>query len=261
MNRIHENKFVQPQMFTGPKISVCMATYNGAKYVEAQLRSVLAQLGPNDEIVIFDDHSTDDTVNIIKSLSDPRIRVSINGCNIGHVRNFEKCITAAKGQFIFLCDQDDIWETGRVELMISEMIRYDCKAVVSNLSVFIDENNYTIKSLLIDKIRASHGSFWGNIIRMFLGRTGYFGCAMAFHADLRRFILPIPHTVECHDHWIAMTANFKRTMRHVDQVTLRRRLHANNFTPLKRRTFHKIAKPRVLMLASYLIIIWRWITR
>ncbi len=74
------------------KISVCLATYNGEKYIKEQLNSILSQLGNDDEIIISDDHSTDNTIEIIKSLEDDRIKIFVNNLEKGYSKNFENAI-------------------------------------------------------------------------------------------------------------------------------------------------------------------------
>ena len=91
------------------KISVCIATYNGAKYIEEQVQSILYQLSEKDEIINSDDGSKDNTLAIIKSLNDARIKVIHNTLKHGLVSNFENAIKHADGDYIFLSDQDDIW--------------------------------------------------------------------------------------------------------------------------------------------------------
>lgn len=90
-------------------ISVCMAAYNGEKYIKEQLLSILKQIGPNDEVVISDDGSKDRTKDIVDSLNDKRIRYVENKNKHGFTHNFENALQIAQGDYIFLADQDDIW--------------------------------------------------------------------------------------------------------------------------------------------------------
>ena len=91
------------------KISVCIATFNGEKYISSQLDSILNQVVPVHEIIISDDMSTDNTIEIIKNCNNPIIKIFINKERLGVAKNFENAIKHANGDFIFLCDQDDIW--------------------------------------------------------------------------------------------------------------------------------------------------------
>jgi glycosyltransferase involved in cell wall biosynthesis len=103
---------INPDVATNPgepRISACMAAYNGEPYVEAQLRSILPQLKPTDEVIIVDDVSTDGTAARIVEIGDPRIRVLQHQRNRGVVATFEDALRAATGDILFLCDDDDLW--------------------------------------------------------------------------------------------------------------------------------------------------------
>ena len=96
-------------------ISVVMATYNGAKYLAEQIDSILVQLTDNDEIIVSDDCSTDNTVDILHSYKDGRLRVIRTTGNLGPIRNFEYALSHARNNIIVLSDQDDQWLPDRLE--------------------------------------------------------------------------------------------------------------------------------------------------
>ena len=100
-------------------ISVAMATYNGEAYIVQQIESILHQTHPVDEIIIVDDGSTDRTVDYIRQLNCPLIRLWQNETNLGYIENFYKALTQTTGAYIFLADQDDIWEPDKVEQVLS----------------------------------------------------------------------------------------------------------------------------------------------
>ena len=85
-------------------ISVCVATYNGEKYIKEQLLSILSQIGLNDEVVVSDDHSNDSTIDIVKSLNDKRVKIIYNEGNRGYTSNFENALKHAKGDYVFISD-------------------------------------------------------------------------------------------------------------------------------------------------------------
>lgn len=94
-------------------ISVCIATYNGEKFIKQQLTSILEQLAPADEIIVSDDNSKDNTRNIIEELNDGRIKI-IDGPGMSSpTKNFEQALKHAKGDYIFLADQDDVWKRAK----------------------------------------------------------------------------------------------------------------------------------------------------
>jgi len=222
-------------------ISVCIASYNGENHIVKQLNSILEQLDHNDEIIIVDDHSVDGTVNQIMSLNDPRIKIFINESNKGHVFSFDRAISLAMNDFVFTSDQDDIWIPGRVSLMIDELIRSKADLITSNFE-WIDDDEKPIY-ILIDGVKVSNSSkFIKNIFDIYVGKTNYFGCCMAFRRSFVKLISPIPPFVESHDVWIALAANFIGSNCHLDANTLRKRKHSNNTTSTvsKRSLFQKI---------------------
>ena len=98
-------------------ISVCMATYNGEKYIRDQLDSIICNLNEKeDEIIISDDGSCDRTLDIINEYVNcyPGMIKIVEGPHKGVVKNFEHAISIAQGEYIFLSDQDDIWENNKV---------------------------------------------------------------------------------------------------------------------------------------------------
>lgn len=120
-------------------ISVAIATYNGQEFIKEQLLSILNQTMPVDEIVICDDQSSDDTVKIIQELLCDKIYLYQNEKNLGYKLNFKKALSYCKGDYIFLCDQDDIWKPNKVQTMIEIMQNHpEIKALASTYDL-IDE--------------------------------------------------------------------------------------------------------------------------
>ena len=124
-------------------ISIAIATYNGEKFIKEQLDSIFNQTILPDEIVICDDNSNDNTLNIVNEYKDRNIPLVIvkNKINQGYKKNFYNAIKKCRGDFIFLCDQDDIWKNDKLESMISIM-KDDNNILLlcSNLKPFYVEN-------------------------------------------------------------------------------------------------------------------------
>lgn len=210
-------------------ISVCMATYNGARYVERQLRSILEQLGPGDEVVIVDDCSRDDTVSVIEKIGDPRIRLERNARNRREIYSFGRAIELSRNKIIFTADQDDVWVPGRAALMVRRLEESGAALVTSNFT-WMDEDERPIV-VEFDGVQAAQSAHHrANIRDIFIGKTNYFGCAMAFRRSLLPFIVPIPDYVESHDLWIALAANLIGSNLHIEDATLRKRRHSSNAT-------------------------------
>ncbi len=185
------------------KISVCIATFNGAEYIRAQLDSILPQLSPDDEVIISDDSSTDNTISIVRSFNDGRIRIYENNKFKSPVFNFENAIKFSSGEYIFLSDQDDIWTNDKVKVMMMELDRYEL--VVSDCFITDKDLNIILPSMF--GINKSGSGIIRNSIK-----NAYLGCCMAFNRKILDKCLPFPKDIPMHDIWIGMVADaFYRT--------------------------------------------------
>lgn len=235
-------------------ISVCMASYNGAQYIEKQIESILDQLSLGDELIIVDDCSTDDTVNIIKKFNSDYIKLFKNEKNIGYVRNFEKALGLAKNNYICLADQDDVWIGGRLQKLEAKIESENVYLVASNFNPSFEDSKNDKKFLKL-KIENST-EYLGNIIRIFQGKSAYYGCTMMLDRQLLKFILPFPKYIEAHDLWIAMNANLLKSIHHLYDDTLIYNVHQNN-TSLKKRSFLKKIKSRYYFCQALINILKR----
>ncbi len=234
-------------------ISVCMATYNGQDFINDQLNSILYQLNANDEIIIVDDCSTDNTYDMLLNYSDARLKIFRNDENEGHISTFEKSIKYSSGDFIFLSDQDDIWVDGRVNLMVGELSSKNF--VASNYNLIDKFNNAISRTVDQPLLRKNSNKNLLNIISIFLGNSNYFGCAMAFRSSMKSIILPFPVGLESHDLWIATAANFTGSVSHIEGTTLLRRIHGNNFSVINRSPKKKFLARIVFLKTIYSLIL------
>jgi glycosyltransferase involved in cell wall biosynthesis len=226
------------------KISVCMAAYNGAKYIRLQLESILNQLGPNDQLVVVDDGSTDNTVQIINSFIDPRIQLHINSVNIGVVRTFDRALHLVKGDLIFLSDQDDRWYDNKISVINNIFTLQDVDLVVHDAKIV--EGNHIISSSLFQ-----FGNSRTGVIKNIISNT-YTGCCMVFKRDILSKVLPIPAKNGIfHDAWIGIMAEYygyKITF--IDVVLIEFNRHDRNASTLKRRAIYRILSERIILLLA-----------
>ena len=212
------------------KISVCMTTYNGAKYIQSQILSIISQLGENDELIISDDGSTDETIEIIKLLKDDRVKLLIHLRNkIGRKdsyphylvsKNFENALKEATGDIIFLADQDDIWVENKIAIMMPYFNKYSM--VMSNCFV-IDENGLIISNSFFKKVNLPRG------LVLNIYTPIYHGCCMAFSKSILDKALPFPEKMILHDSWIGILAeNFGEVKFISDKLVLYRRHFSNS---------------------------------
>jgi glycosyltransferase involved in cell wall biosynthesis len=179
-------------------VSVCLASYNGDKYIAEQIDSILLQLGREDELIISDDGSTDRTVSIIIDFAkkDSRIHFITNTGKHGCIRNFENALCSVKGDIVFLSDQDDVWLPDKYKEMIILLQKY---ILVCSDSVIVDENLNELKSSFFDYYNSEKGIL-KNVIK-----STYFGSCMAFRKEILKYALPFPNTNEIgHDLWLGL---------------------------------------------------------
>ena len=222
-------------------ISVAMCTYNGAKYIQEQLDSILHQTKSVDEIVICDDGSTDGTIEIIENISahaPTNIHVYINETNMGVQRNFEKAIALCHGDLVFLSDQDDVWQIDKVEKILVWFQNNPTKDVVFSDAYIIDE-----KGMLIPKDRlwrhvefSNRERFWfdfGLGLEVFLHGQIATGATMALRNPHKKLILALPDKSIYQDEVIAGTALAKNSMGYISEPLMSYRLHDSQSCGLK----------------------------
>ncbi|KMQ80375.1 Alpha-L-Rha alpha-1,3-L-rhamnosyltransferase [Candidatus Burkholderia pumila] len=229
-------------------ISICIAAYNGAKYIVEQIDSIIGQIGPEDEIVVCDDQSADDTLAILASYNDPRIRIHRNETRLGHVRNFEKAMRLSRGEFIFLSDQDDIWLPDHVQSMLARLNENpSVNLVASNFDLIDAQGNPTGE---FRKLGEPGKTPLAQIGAIFLGRAPYYGCTFVFRRRLMQSCLPIPKGIESHDIWFALIASSIGTVVNLQTPTLLHRIHGENMTVEKRRALGVVLKSRLRFLSA-----------
>lgn len=201
-------------------ISVCIASYNGGLYIKEQLDSILSQIGESDELIVSDDNSTDNTVDVIKSINDNRIILLNNSTGHGVNYNFENALRHAKGDYIFLADQDDVWLPGKVAKCVAALEDADC--VVHDATVV--DSNLEVHEESFFKSRNSGKGFIKNIYK-----NTYLGCCMAFKSKILKDALPIPKTKSFyHDNWIGGIADLKYNLVFLPEKLILFRRHDHN---------------------------------
>ena len=187
-----------------------MCSYNGGRFLSDQLESIAAQNRLPDELVICDDSSTDESVEIIKSFARGApfpVRLEINKKNLGSTKNFERTIGLCTGDIIALSDQDDVW--GPEKLIRTETIlcqRPSVGLVFTDADV-VDERLDPLGIRLWDSqgfARSERNSMSdGHGLEVLLNRNVVTGATMVFRASFKPIVLPIPG-IWVHDGWIAL---------------------------------------------------------
>lgn len=202
-------------------ISVCMATYNGEKYIKEQLDSILLQIGDKDEIIISDDGSSDATIEIVESYQDSRIKIYRNSFK-NLILNFEFALKQASGDFIFLSDQDDVWLPNKVQVSISYLMHNDI--VVSNCQV-VNQQLIVINKSFFELNKTKKGLF-SNLIK-----NSYLGCCLAFRKEILSKVLPFPKNIPMHDIWLGFVAELFYKIKFIEEPLMLYRRHGGNESP------------------------------
>ena len=173
------------------------------------------------EVIVSDDGSGDNTVEIVKSFEDARIKL-IRGPHAGLISNYEFLLSHASGEYIFLADQDDVWLPNKVEVMlahlqVADLAVCDCKVVDSQLNL--------LKPSFF-ALRHSGPGIVHNLLR-----NSYLGCCIAFRRRLLKYALPFPPSLPMHDWWLGLIAETFGTVVFIDQPLVMYRRHGGNVTP------------------------------
>lgn len=232
-------------------ISVCIATYNGEEYIEKQINSILVQLKNNDEIIISDDSSTDNTLDVIKSFNDERIKIFPNNKFYSPIFNFENALKQAKGDYIFLSDQDDIWLDNKVSKMVEALKQYSL--VVSDCYVVDKDCNIIRDSFFL---KQPTPGILKNIIK-----NNYIGCCMAFRREVLTKALPFPKQIAMHDIWLGLCGSlYYKAIFIPDKLILYRR-HGNNASPTGERSKYSLKYKLCYRIELILLLVKRFMHR
>ena len=213
-------------------ISVCMPTYNGEKFIRIQLESILSQIGNDDEVVISDDSSTDKTVEIIKSFNDSRIHLLENNSFHSPIYNLENALKNAKGDFIFLSDQDDEWTVDKVSVCMEKL--KDCDLLIHDADI-VDGNGIQTAESFFKLNHTKKGKFYN------LLKNGYLGCCMCFAKKLCEVLLPFPKELPMHDIYIGNFAAFNGyRIKFIEGKLIHYRRHGNNASITSEHSHRKL---------------------
>lgn len=241
------------------KVSVALTTYNGEKYILKQLHSLLFQRRTIDEVVIFDDASTDKTVEIVKDFIEKNHLITwhfySNKKTLGFAKNFKNAIKKTTGDIIFLCDQDDIWYNTKVGAMLNRFESDErIKAIYSSFT-FIDEDDNIIRTH--KKITHSNNNLIKFRIEPFetvkidLSTICSYnispGCTLAFTRDVRDLYLERTQSTCVHDWELASIAAFLDGLYFFNTPLTSYRIHSGNTIGLPELT----GKNSVLQRAAY----------
>lgn len=235
------------------KVDILLATYNGEKYLQEQLNSILNQSYTDFKLLISDDKSTDKTINILKKYEkmDNRIKVFYQKKNLGYIKNFEFLIKKSTNNFIMFSDQDDIWRINKIESQLAylleskvDLVYSDVELVNQNLSP-IDKSYYEILN-----IAPLEGNKWKNI----LFRNPIIGNTVIVKKELLDQIREIPKEIP-HDWYIGIIASMRNGIKFQNIPLTKYRIHSNNTSGVQ--TNVNSLKTKLLKYSYLEFINWR----
>ena len=240
-----------------------MSSYNGQHFIHNQIQSILSQLNKTDELIVVDDFSSDNTVKIIKKFKDDRIKIVVNNKNIGSISSFNKALTLAKGNYIFLADQDDVWYNAKVKTSISQLEKDNLDLIVHDARV-VDINNNRIISESLFKLYKSSPNLIRNLVS-----SRHTGCCMMIKSDALKKMLPIPIPINekgfianlfsikgiQHDNWLGVLSSIYRLKKKFIKIPLiDYHRHDKNESPLlRKRNFLSALIDRIILIYCLLI--------
>lgn len=216
------------------KVSVAMTTYNGEKYIEEQLESLKNQSRVADEIIIFDDCSSDDTVVLINKYIEKwqlnKWHLFKNTVNQGWIKNFHKCIEMTTGDIVFFCDQDDVWDKHKIEKVMDIIEKIPEAEAVVHKTKLIDSiggrlsdnpESFPYNSLETKEVCK-------NRLNEKFTYTNSPGCTMAVRKDLIERCKHFSKDDLPHDALYWKLATAMQNAYYIDEALIDYRIHANN---------------------------------
>lgn len=220
------------------KISVAMCTYNGEKYIEEQLNSIQKQTKKIDEIIICDDGSKDNTVEICERLlskSNIEYKININKANLGFARNFYQAIRLCSGDIIFFCDQDDVWKENKVEIMC-QAFDEDKNALLVFSNAYVTDQNLEIIGDLFNNLcfKQKYLNNQYDAFNYVLNDNFVTGATTAIKKQILDYLGDLDNGW-AHDYWFAVIATLHGGLKCINIPLIYYRQHSNNTIGIAQR--------------------------
>lgn len=216
-------------------IEVVLCAFNGEAYIRQQVESILRQSLKPARLSIYDDGSTDRTTQVVEDIirgNDSGVEVVLhrNPSNLGYVKNFEQGIRNATLEFIALSDQDDLWESDKLEVLLAAFD--EDTGIVFSDALLVDQHGASLQHTLWQAIRLTgprQASFRARATarRLLVQQSFVTGAALVLRASLVPRLPPFP-PASPHDYWIAIVAAELSSLKPVDRALYRYRQHPKN---------------------------------
>lgn len=215
------------------KVSVAVCTFNGSEFIKEQLLSIINQTRKPDEIVVCDDISSDETIEVVRTVLESTnisYSVVVNESRLGVTKNFEKAISMCNGDIVFTSDQDDCWVENKIERILEEFSKKSTVNLVFSNAELVDSDfnklpgdlwtttNFSASELQKDK---------HEVLALLLNHNFVTGATMAFRRKVIHRITPIPNSW-MHDYWIAIQCLIEGEIIGIPEKLIYYKQHSNN---------------------------------
>ena len=227
------------------KVQILMAVFDGAQYIQAQIDSLLSQTYTDWELFISDDNSCDSSLSIIRDYckKDSRIRLVLDDVHAGSAKqNFMNLLSVADADYVMFCDQDDIWDSNKIELTLHNM-KCEEAARPSGLPILLSTDLRVVDQDL-NLIASSFLKMTG--LKFDKTDFGYFmssclvtGCTMMINRPLLLLAQNAEPNIDAilmHDWWLSLIASAYGHVSYINKQTISYRQHAHNSVGAQRRS-------------------------
>lgn len=230
------------------RASIAMAVYNGEKYINEQIDSIIEMMTIEDELIISYDESTDNTLAIINSYAseDSRIKIVFNkGKSVES--NFNNAVANCSGKYIFLADQDDVWVNNKINVMV-DYFEKNSKCCVLVSDGYITDEKLNESGELFREYKATP-----NPVRNFIKGT-YLGCQMAFRSSIKEKVWPVSvNPALPHDLWLGVAGARYGKVELIHQKLIKHRLHESNYSNTSKMKLLGVIKNRIFFFYKLII--------
>lgn len=210
------------------KVDIILATYNGEKYLEEQINSILSQTYADFQLIISDDCSTDDTVKIIKKIKDKRIKLYNQKENLGFNKNFEFLCSKATSEYVMIADQDDVWMKDKVAKMLKKIEEEEAALVYCDMKV-VDANLNSIYSSFHEHTKKSKQCQKYNDFELLKIENVISGSSVIAKLEVVKKAMPfICNKAIIYDYWLSLIASQYGRICYLDETLQLYRQHESN---------------------------------
>jgi glycosyltransferase involved in cell wall biosynthesis len=230
------------------RIDILLATFQGAKYIEQQIDSVLSAMTPGSRLLIRDDGSDDRTPDILKRYAKANKNIVLIEDSIGRLgvrSNFSRLLQLSDADYITFCDQDDVWLPGRISTPLDRVLKLEKKfgkdrpILVHTDLVVVDKDLQVISPSLWNFCRLNPRN--NKSLNRLLVQNVVTGCASIINRSLANLAQPFPSQCAMHDWWLGLVAAAFGHSEYVKEPSVLYRQHSNNTVGVvQRNIFHSI---------------------